>query len=52
MKLSFEQERNGKLSFLDIEVSRVGNKLVTTVYAYFWWFLYTFWQFFTIHVYI
>ena len=32
MKLSFEQERNGKLFFLDMEVSREGNKFVTTVY--------------------
>ena len=32
MKLSFEEEKNGKLSFLDVEVSRKGNKFATTVY--------------------
>ena len=31
MSLSFEQEQNGKLSFLDIEVSREKGKFVTTV---------------------
>ena len=31
MKFSFE-EKNGKLSLLDVEVSREGNKLATTVY--------------------
>ena len=29
---SFEQKRNGKLSFLDIEVSREKGNFVTTVY--------------------
>ena len=33
MKFSFEEENNGKLSFLDAEVSREGNKSVTTVYC-------------------
>jgi len=32
MKFSFEQEKNGKLSFLDVEVSREENKFVTSVY--------------------
>ena len=32
MSFSFEQETNGKLSFLDIEVSREKGKFVTTVY--------------------
>ena len=32
MKFSFQQERNGKLSFLDDEVSREGNKFVVIVY--------------------
>ena len=32
MSFSFEQEKNGKLSFLDIEVSREKGKFVTTVY--------------------
>ena len=32
MKFSFEEKKNGKLSFLDIEVSREGNKFATTVY--------------------
>ena len=32
MKFSFEKEKNGKLSFLDVEVSREGNKFVTSVY--------------------
>ena len=32
MSFSFEQEKNGKLSFLDIEVSRDKVKFVTTVY--------------------
>ena len=32
MSFSFEEEKNGKLSFLDIEVSREKGKLVTTVY--------------------
>ena len=32
MSFSFEQEINGKLSFLDIEVSRQQSKFVTTVY--------------------
>ena len=32
MSFSFEQEKNGKLSFLDIEVSREKRKFVTTVY--------------------
>ena len=31
MKFSFEEEKNGKLSFLDVEVSRGGNKFATTV---------------------
>ena len=29
MELSFEEENNGKSFFLDIEVSREGNKFVT-----------------------
>ena len=33
MKFSLEEKKNGKLSFLDVEVSREGNKLVTTVYC-------------------
>ena len=32
MKFSFEEEKNGKLSFLDVEVCREGNKFVTSVY--------------------
>ena len=32
MKLSFEEEKNGKLCFLDVEVSRERNKFVTTAY--------------------
>ena len=32
MSFSFEQEKNGKLSFLDVEVSWVKGKLVTNVY--------------------
>ena len=32
MFFSFEQEKNGKLSFLDIEVSREKKQFVTTVY--------------------
>ena len=32
MSFSFEQEKNGKLSFLDTEVSREKGKFVTTVY--------------------
>ena len=32
MSFSFEQEINGKLSFLDVEVSRQQGKFVTTVY--------------------
>ena len=32
MKFSFQEEKNGKLSFLDIEVSREGKKFVTIVY--------------------
>ena len=32
MKFPFEEEINGKLPFLDVEVSREGNKFVTTVY--------------------
>ena len=32
MSFSFEQEKNGKLSFLDIKVSREKGKFVTTVY--------------------
>ena len=31
-KFSFEKEKNGKLSFLHVEVSREGNKFATTVY--------------------
>ena len=33
MKFSFEQEKNEKLSFLDVEVFREGNKFTTTVYC-------------------
>ena len=32
MNFSFEQEKNEKLSFHDVEVSRVIKKFVTTVY--------------------
>ena len=32
MSFSFEQEKDGKLSFLDIEVSRQEDHFVTTVY--------------------
>ena len=32
MKFSFEEEKNGKLSFLDVEVSGEGSKFATTVY--------------------
>ena len=32
MKFSFEEEKKGKLSFLDAKVSREGNKFATTVY--------------------
>ena len=32
MKFSFEVEKNGMLSFLDVEGSREGNKFATTVY--------------------
>ena len=32
MKFSFEEEKNGKLSFLDVDVSREGSKFATTVY--------------------
>ena len=32
MSFSFEEEKNGKLSFLDIELSREEGKFVTTVY--------------------
>ena len=32
MSFSFEEEKNGKLSFLDVEVSREKGKFVTTVY--------------------
>ena len=32
MKFSFQEEKNGKLSFLDIEVSREGKQFVTIVY--------------------
>ena len=32
MSFSFEQEKNGKLSFLDVEVSRQEGHFVTTVY--------------------
>ena len=32
MKFSFEEEKTGKLSFLDVVVSREGNKFATTVY--------------------
>ena len=32
MKFSFEEEKNGKLSFLDVEVSGEGNKSATNVY--------------------
>ena len=32
MSFSFEQEKNGKLSFLDVEVSREKGKFVKTVY--------------------
>ena len=32
MAFSFEQEKNGKLSFLDVEISREKGKFVTTVY--------------------
>ena len=32
MKFSFEEEENGKLSFVYVEVSREGNKFATPVY--------------------
>ena len=32
LEFSFEKEKNGKLPFLDVEVSREGNKFVTTVH--------------------
>ena len=32
MSFTFEQEKNGKLSFLDVKVSREKGKFVTTVY--------------------
>ena len=32
IKFSFGEEKNGKLPFLDVEVSREGNKFTTTVY--------------------
>ena len=32
MKYSFEEKKNKKLSLLDVEVSRDGNKFVTAVY--------------------
>ena len=32
MSFFFEKEKNGKLSFLDVEVSREKGKFVTTVY--------------------
>ena len=32
MNFTFEQEKNGKLSFLDVEVSRDGNTFATSVY--------------------
>ena len=32
MKLSFEEEKNGNLAFLDVEVSQEGKKFATTVY--------------------
>ena len=32
IKFSFEEEKNGKLYFLDVEGSREGNKFVTTAY--------------------
>ena len=32
MKFSFEEEKNGKMPFLDVEVSREGNEFAITVY--------------------
>ena len=32
MKFSFEEKKNGKLSFLDVEVSQEGNKFTAAVY--------------------
>ena len=32
MNFSFEEEKNGKLSFPEVEVSQEGNKFATTVY--------------------
>ena len=32
MKFSFEEEKNGKFPFLNVEVSQEGNKFATTVY--------------------
>ena len=32
MKFSFEEEKNGELSILDVEVSQEGNKFTNTVY--------------------
>ena len=33
INFTFEQEENGKFSFLDVEVSRDGNTFVTSVYC-------------------
>ena len=32
MKFSFKKEKNGKFSFLDVEVSQEENKFVTAIY--------------------
>ena len=32
MSFSFEEERNGKMSFSDVEISRENDKFVTAVY--------------------
>ena len=32
VSFSFEEEQNGKISFLDVEISRENDKFVTTVY--------------------
>ena len=32
MSFSFEEEKNGKISFLDVKISQQNGKFVTTVY--------------------
>ena len=61
MSFSFEQEKNGKLSFLDIEVSQEKGKFVTIVYrkstfsdvyTHFESFLPTIYKFGLVHVHV